>query len=347
MLGHLLVLAVFLALALFVAVPRITSRAGVPRQLAFETVPDAALSEVQAAHFARLDQTLRGLQYAPVFNIRVSNLMGANLSRFYTSATDPALMLTSLLRVRVKSGSSHNLDYVEIITRYTDGTVLTTSNSPARSVFDRPAQRVHQRFPGLGAAALKERHDRAAAGLLPRDPLWVRGDEILARWQESHRQWYEHQVQQGLLAYDAASDRYAPSRRTALRGIADYLNPVAATAPPHRIAAGALTSAALLGLGTFAAAVPSSALVKWVEGVTGLSRAGAVALALWMPFTLAGVAIGLTFGHRHFVWALVLGGIPVAVLAGSLEVQPFAALVWLAFVAERVARWLNRRRRLV
>src|SRR5262249_46336242 len=146
--------------------------------------------------------------------------------------------------------SGRNADYVETITRYTDGTSLTTINSSTTSLFDPPPGKTVQRRPGLGPVRLKEAHDEAARALA-REPRWVRGDEILERWQESHQQWYEHQVARGLLEYDPRTDRYAPSRRTALRGIVDYLNPVAKSAPPHRIAAGALASGALLGLGTF------------------------------------------------------------------------------------------------
>src|SRR5207245_475625 len=147
--GHVYVLLLFLVLAFVVAVPRITRRRSVPRQLVFEEVPDSALAPVQAAHFARLDAAVRALQYGPVFNIRVANLAGQNLSRFYGCAADPAIVLTSLLRVRVKGSSeAHNLDYVEIITRYQDGTMLTTSNSPVASPFDRVPQRGTQRLPG-------------------------------------------------------------------------------------------------------------------------------------------------------------------------------------------------------
>src|SRR5262249_34967090 len=141
--------------------------------------------------------------------------------------------------------------------------------------------------------------------------------------------------------------RYVPSERTALRGIVDYLNPVAKSAPPSRIAAGALGSAALLGLGTFLAVSPSWPGLRLVAQGLHLPEIAVVSLAMWLLFTLAGVVIGLPFGHRHFIWALLLGVIPVAVLAEATATWPLVAVVWLAFVAERVARWLNQRRRLV
>ena len=102
--GEVIAVAVFLAAALLFAVPRITRLPGLPAALRFEEVPDSALSATQSAHLASLDAAFAGLHYRPVFNIRVANLPNANLSRFYTSDADPALLLTSLLRVRRRGG---------------------------------------------------------------------------------------------------------------------------------------------------------------------------------------------------------------------------------------------------
>jgi hypothetical protein len=347
MLGHAAILVVFLVLALLVGIPRIKRGPGLPGRLAFEKVPDAALTGAQGAHLARLGETVRALQYEPVFNVRVANLSGPNLTRFYTNAADPAILLTSLLRSAPVSGNpGQSVDYVEIITRYADGTSLTTINSPVTSLFDPPPGRVVQRLPGMDVVRLKERHDRAARELVSRGPRWVRGDEILDRWQESHHEWYEHQVARGLLTYNASTDRYAPSPRTALRGIADYLNPVAASAPPLRIAAGALASIVLVTLGTFLAVSPAWPPLRWAAEASHFPERAVAALAMWVLFTLAGVIVGLTFGHRQFIWALLLGMIPVSVLAGSAG-RPVLGVLWLAWVAESVARWHNQRRRLV
>ena len=121
MLGHASILVVFLLLALLVGVPRITRLPGLPRALHFEKVADAELTDAQRAHLARLDERVRALQYEPVFNIRVANLAGANLTRFYTNASDPAILLTSLLRSTATSRTGgRSVEYVEIITRYTE-----------------------------------------------------------------------------------------------------------------------------------------------------------------------------------------------------------------------------------
>ena len=47
-----------------------------------------------------------------------------------------------------------------------------------------------------------------------------------------------------------------------------------------------------------------------------------------------------------FIWALLLGAIPVVVLSGFTGARPLLVL-WLAVVADRVARWHNARRRLI
>src|SRR5262249_33468934 len=158
----LIVLGLFLVLALLSGIPRILQLPGLPRVLAFEEVPDSALTPVQATHLSKLDAACGTLHYRPVFNIRVTNLPNANLSRFYLSSADPALILTSLLRVKTGKEGDRSADYVEIITRYRDGTYLATSSSGTRTPFDLPPRRVVQKFPGLDVARLKERHDQAA-----------------------------------------------------------------------------------------------------------------------------------------------------------------------------------------
>jgi len=106
-----------------------------------------------------------------------------------------------------------------MITRYRDGTELATSNSTTTSPFARLPNRIVQRFPSLDPLSLKERHDRAAAPLTVREALWHRRDNILDRWQESHRQWCAYQAEAGLLRLDAQAQLYRPSRAAALRGI--------------------------------------------------------------------------------------------------------------------------------
>src|SRR5207249_10165087 len=104
-----------------------------------------------------------------------------------------------------------NADYVEIITRYQDGTELSTSNVGIGSPLARVPWKTVQRFPGLDAVKLKDRHD-GAAGKSAKELRWIPEAEILDQWQETHRRWCEHQEREGRFRPDAASNRNRPSR---------------------------------------------------------------------------------------------------------------------------------------
>ena len=340
-------LAIFLVLALVFAVPRIKRLPGLPRELLFEEVPDSTLTAAQAGHLSRLDAAFATLHYRPLFNIRVPNLSNPNLTRFYTSDVDPALLLTSLLRVRVQGADAQNEDYVEMITRYRDGTVLTTLNSSVATPFDTPPGRVVQRFPGMDPLRLKARHDQGAVPLVVREPLWHARAEILQRWQESHREWCEHQVQVGRLRYEPSTASYRLSRSVALRGIVKFLNPLGREVTARRLAAAVLFGAILptAGLLAFQAAPPST----WPDLAARLHLPAAlVANAILVALlAVAGAVAGLVFGQRHFVGALVLGLAPAMVLARVSLRAPFLALAIVETSAALASGWVNQRRRLL
>ncbi len=324
-------LIVFLLLALTVGLARITRRPGPPRELAFEQVPDTALSEPQASFFRRLDERLEPLHYRPAFNIRAANLPGANLSRFYTNPTDPAMILTSLLRVQAAGSPGQNADYVEIITRYQDGTELSTANIGLASPLARLPWKTVQRFPGLDVVELKARHD-AAAGKIAKELRWIPEAEILDQWQETHRRWCEHQEKEGRFRFDEATGRYSMTQSTGLRGIASYVNPFSGPVSWPRALAAVLLGAVAptLGLLTLASAGHPLSVPP------PLARIGL--------FTVCGAAAGLAFPQRYFAWALLLSLAPATLL--PVTSQAFA-VAWVLTVAHWGARWRNARRRLL
>lgn len=324
-------LIVFLLLALTVGLARVTRRPGPPRQLAFERVPDAALSEAQTVFFRRLDEALEALHYRPVFNIRVANLPGANLSRFYSNRAEPALILTSLLRVPVTNASAQNVDYVEIITRFQDGTELSTMNVDTASPLAGVPWKVVQRLPGLDVAKLKERHDATARGL-SKELRWIPEAEILDQWQETHRRWCDHQEREGRFRFDAATGRYQMTQSTGLRGIANFVNPFSGPLSWPRALAAAVFGAALPTLGLLALASHRASLPV------------APRLVQVVLFAVCGAAAGLAFPQRYFAWALLLSLVPATLLP---PVAQALAVAWVLTVAHWSARWQNARRRLL
>jgi hypothetical protein len=325
-------LAVFLLLALTVGLARIKRRPGPPAHLAFEQVPDASLSDVQAALFRRLDERLETLQYRPVFNIRVPNLPGANLSRFYSNRADPALILTSLLRVQVPNAPGQNMDYVEIISRYQDGTEISTANAGIASPLSPVPWKIVQRFPGLDVVKLKERHDGAARDIA-KEQRWIPDGEILDQWQETHRRWCEHQDREGRFRFDPASGHYLMTQSTGLRGIAQFLNPFSGPISWSRAFAAGLFGALLPTLGLMALASGSPVTVPMPATFT---RVGL--------FALCGAAAGIAFPQKYFAWGLLLSLVPATLLP---PVSQAFAVAWVLTVAHWGARWQNARRRLL
>jgi hypothetical protein len=325
-------LVVFLLLALTVGLARITRRPGPPRDLVFERVPDTALSDVQAAFFRRLDEQLETLHYRPVFNVRVANLTGANLNRFYVNPADPAVILTSLLRVQAAGSHGANADYVEILTRYQDGTELSTANVGIGSPLAPVPWKTVQRFPGLDAARLKERHDRAASKI-DKELRWIPEAEILGQWQETHRRWCDHQEREGRFRFDAASGRYLITQSTGLRGIMNFVNPFSGPVSWPRALAALLAGAVLPTAGLLALSSPR---LPPLPVPMPLARIGL--------FAVCGAAAGLAFPQRHYAWALLLALAPATLLPAAS--QAFA-VAWVLIVAHWGARWQNTRRRLL
>ena len=345
--GELLALVTFLVLALVVGLPRIMRLPGLPRELLFQEVPDSALTPAQAAHLSRLDALLDRMQYRPVFNIRVTNLPNPNLSRFYTSSADPALLLTSLLSVRVPDAARQNVDYVEMITRYRDGTELTTLNSSVTSPFAQLPQRIVQRFAGMDPARMKERHDKAAAELLAREPLWLGPGDILERWRDSHRRWCQHQEKQGLMRYERSSDSYRISASTGLRGIANFVNPFGREMNARRFVAVLVFATVLPSAAIFAVKAPSPNVADAAAARLGVVPAVVALPAIAIPLVIGGVVIGLVFGQKHFAGTFVFGLAPALVLAHFSLRGPFLALVLMESAAIQAHAWNNRRRRLL
>lgn len=318
-----------------VGLPLIVGRVRVPRRVVFEPVPEAELTPGQAAYFARLDAELAELYYRPTGTRRATNLQGRALVRFYLSAADPAVILMNLMASGVEGAGEHPMNYLEIVTRYADGTVLGTRNAEISEVLDTLPGHFIQERKGLRAAAqLKAVHDRRAAELLQHEPLYLSADDFERVFDEFHERWCRHQLERGLLvavASDPSSLR--PTLRTGLRGIANFLNPLADNFSWPRLAAGLLVGIALPAAAALWLAGPGGAQVERVAAATGLSPLHCTLAGFALLLTLTGAVVGWLFTGKAFVWSFLLSYL-VLRLAGPLAIGATALLsLWAGVVA--------------
>jgi hypothetical protein len=328
---ELVLLAVSVALAFLVGVPAIRFGLWLPRDLQFERVPDDRLTAAQRAHFERLDRSLAPLAYFPRFNF-ATNLQGATLSRVYLCDHDSALLGAHCLRGAnlIDESEPSGTNYLEWITRYEDGTTLMTQNAELSEVFERMPHQVKQKFVGVrDPTALKLRHDRRAAELLSRQPRNPHRGDMLAEYHDHHVRFADFQVSRGLLLPVGPDGRHRLAMKTALRGVLNFLNPLADNFTVLRFAIGVV----------FGAGLPL--LVTWLQ-VDGLARWTALGIA----YGLAGAVVGYVFNAKQMVWAALLGYVPLRLLEASAGPAALAAL-WMAGVAELVARFRQRRELLV
>ena len=91
----------------------------------FEDVSDHDLSLAQTRSFASLDPLLHELGYRPMINKRPTNMQGRALIRTYFSDADPAIVMMNLMTSEVEGSAEQPMNYLEITTRYGDGTILS------------------------------------------------------------------------------------------------------------------------------------------------------------------------------------------------------------------------------
>jgi hypothetical protein len=151
----------------------------------------------------------------------------------------------------------------------------------------------------------------------------------------------EYQASRGLLRWDANAGIYRATSWTALRGIRDFLNPIAdRNLSVLRFLVGVVAGGGLPVL------VKSEALPINIWLLTQAGPYGTIA-ALWTPlvaYCAAGLAIGLLFSRRTFIWALLLGVLPGRLIFGAAQV---GYCFWMAAIADIAGRIHNRRQNIL
>lgn len=343
---ELYVLASVLVLIAAVGVPLITKAVWLPRELSFEKFDDIELSPRLLAYFQALDVELSPLGFGPVLTFEVTNLQGANMTRVYQSEHDSAVAGATCMRgeAAVAGAAPTGQNYVEWITRYEDGSSLTTRNVTIAELFDLMPGETRLERPGeRNLEKLKAHHDRKAEELRVRGARFPHGRDVLGEFAEYHERWTAFQESQGLVRYDPEKQVYKASAKAAWRGVANYLNPLADNFSLGRFALGLLLGSGLPVLGVLAGDRPE--VSGWAEAMGATPEVGAW-VVLGLAFTLGGAAVGALFTTKSFVWALLLGYVPIRLLGGGLGLE-LVLVLWMGVVAEQVSAVVEKRRLLV
>jgi hypothetical protein len=328
-----------IGIMVMVGVPRIRRTVWLPRDLKFQEIPPEQLTPAQAAFLNSYDEKLANLQFRIFKTFRVPNMIGHNLIRIYLSSADPAKCAITMVAAKNKSLFA---SYVEFATKYADGTRLVINNNRSSGIFDPLPGVVTRRFTGLkDVVELKRRHDVEVEKFRQRGIVFYSPDNYFDDFRDYHRKYVEYQASRGLLRWDANAGIYRATSWTALRGIRDFLNPIAdRNVSVLRFLVGVVAGGGLPVL------VKSEALPINIWLLTQAGPYGTIA-ALWTPlvaYCAAGLAIGLLFSRRTFIWALLLGVLPGRLIFGAAQV---GYCFWMAAIADIAGRIHNRRQNIL
>ena len=273
-----------------VGLPLITRKVSVPTRVEFEDLADQDLSTAQTLYFASLDPQMHELGYRPKINKRPTNMQGRALIRTYLSDADPAIVMMNLMTSEVEGSAEQPMNYLEITTRYGDGTILSTRNAEISEVLEPlPVHIIQERRGVREPAALKAEHDRKAEEILVRGPMYSRPEDFEPVFHEFHERWCRHQVDRGLLVpVNDDPERLRPTVKAGLRGIANYLNPLADN----------FTLPRFLIVLLFGLVVPVLTLL-WLTGpgVFVISRVATATGFATMTCVIACLAIAVSYTH--------------------------------------------------
>lgn len=332
-----------------VGLPLITSRVSVPTRVDFEEVSGNELTPEQSRCFAALDPKMLELGYRPTTNRRPTNMQGRALIRTYFSDVDPAIVMMNLMTSGIEGSVEQPMNYLEIVTRYGDGAILSTRNAEISEVLEPVPGHIIQERRGIREPApLKAVHDQMAGELLAHGPTFSRPLDFEPVFHEFHERWCQHQINRGLLV-PAANDRerLRPTIKAGLRGIANYLNPLADnfTLPRFLIAivfglvVPVLTILWLTGPGVF--------VISRVAAATGFEPTTCVIACLAVMLAVVGVVVGLLFATKAFIWCFLLTYVLLRLVGPTGIGVTFGLSLWTGMVADWAAKRRQERQKLV
>jgi len=311
----------------------------IPARYDLEEISDAQLAEAQRKYLQPIDEQLGSMNYRPDCTFRAANY-GSNLMRRYSNPADPASCGLTVVEVKVQAGqrqSVRNANSVEFTTRLADGRMVSTRNSPNKSLMDQPPYRIVQDFPNLtDLRELKTKHDALAAkfGLTSSPPYGAAA--IFDEMQREHTKFSEYQVEHGVLRRTPAGDAYQITEKVMNRGIRNFFNPFS-----KRFSVTQAVFSLLLG-----AVLPLFGILKIAPAVAASSYqhalpfAGAT-VAIALCYALAGAILGFACNAQSFVWVMLITYLPAHLVAGNLGWFPYSTLAF--YVAYTVSQAKQRR----
>jgi hypothetical protein len=343
----LVLFAIVVAGFFVIGLPRIVRNITIPGAVDLEEVSDSELDDRQRIFFDDMDAKLRGIGYLPAITYRATNIQGHNLLRTYLSDSDYAAVTLTLLRSEAKDAEDQSTHYLEVVTRFADGTLVITRNAQLSEVLEfLPDQHVEDFRSVRDPGALKTRHDRRLERFHLKGAVQLSREDLFDRFREFHQRWCQHQVTRGLMRYDGDGDVYRLTTRTGLRGIRNFLNPLADNFTWSRFLLAVVLGSILPSAAIFSVYYPHSPVRDWLVANLPLASNHLLLAACAVAFTVAGTAVGALFTGKAFIWSFVLAYVPLRLL-GPAGLLPLWISLWTGFVANSVSRWRLRQERLV
>jgi hypothetical protein len=343
------IFAAMVVVFLVIGLPLITRRVFLPRRIEFEFIAEQDLTPGQTSYFAQLDASLLPMGYRPQGNWRPVNMQGRALVRLYVSEVEHAVILMNLMTGEGHGGDEHPMNYLEIMTRYADGTILTTRNTEISDVLARLPEHIIQERRGVrDPEALKKIHDGKAEELKVREPVYSPAADFEAAFHDYHDRWCAYQMEHGFLVPSAQDgDRLRPTVKTGLRGIRNFLNPLADNFTVARFALGLLFGVLLPAAGIAWLNGPGQGVIDSLGAATGLEPAWCVVGGLTLLFSLSGLVVGFLFVSKSFIWSFVLTYVLLRVAAPIGLVGALFLSLWSGGAAAWSAERRERRQLLV
>jgi hypothetical protein len=322
-----------------IAVPLILHKIRLPRRLQFEELSEGQLSEKQREFLSGFDSKLKELGYAPFATYRIINIGGKNLLRSYTSSADP---VRCCVQISAAAKGPVQFDHVEFITDYADGSQAVTTNRRLSATFDCEPDKFLQECRGVdNLGELKHRHEAYTEQFLGRGAVFTERKNFFPQIQRRYEKQVEHQVGRNLLRLDPIKDEFRVTLRWALRLQRNMFNPFADNFTPVKLALA-------IGVGSLPVMVGlwHGQILSWLEPSASVNADAGWMSLLTLAYAISGVAAGVLFGHKSFVWAFLLAYIPTLLLPAATS-HTLGMSLMMGWIADLTFRLQGGRKRLV